>query len=46
MLPSDNYDLTGCQKQPSSERAVWGDAYRPTAAAATKRAHPVFTNSR
>jgi len=46
MLSSDNYDLTGCQKLPSSEHAVWGEVYRPTAASPTNRAHPVFTNSR
>lgn len=25
MLPSVNCDLSGCQKQPSPDHAVWGD---------------------
>jgi len=32
MLPSVNYDLTGCQKQPSPDHVVWGGVRRPTAA--------------
>ena len=32
MLTSDNYDLTGCQKQPSPDHAVWGDVRTPTPA--------------
>ena len=32
MLHSVNCDLTGCQKQPSPDHAVWGDVRRPTAA--------------
>jgi serine protease AprX len=31
MLYSVNCDLTGCQKQPSPDHAVWGDVRRPTA---------------
>jgi len=32
MLPSVNYELTGCQKQPSPDHAVWGGVRRPVAA--------------
>src|ERR1039458_4986676 len=30
MSPSDNYDLTACQKQPSPGHAVYGDVRRPS----------------